>query len=177
MRSTDAVNLPSLGDFQGEQDLGPLAWVLDELRKSLDGAVKALRRFVYEAELARGSDLAALDAGPLRLARQQLHQAGGALEMVGMGSPALVLRAMESAMQKFVQRPELCTDDAAGMLERASFALGEYLENVLAGKAVSAVGAMHSCLCAVVYAQLFMRSCAVRSQHTVCTRERGVGCR
>ncbi len=139
MRSTDAVNLPSLGDFQGEQDLGPLAWVLDELRKSLDGAVKALRRFVYEAELARNSDLAALDAGPLRLARQQLHQAGGALEMVGMGSPALVLRAMESAMQKFVQRPELCTDEAAGMLERASFALGEYLENVLAGKAVSAV--------------------------------------
>ena len=139
MRSTDAVNVPSLGDFQGEQDLGPLAWVLDELRKSLDGAVKALRRFVYEAELARGSDLAALDVGPLRLARQQLHQAGGALEMVGMGSPALVLRAMESAMQKFVQRPELCTDEAAGMLERASFALGEYLENVLAGKAVSAV--------------------------------------
>ena len=26
-------------------DLGPLAWVLDELRKSLDGAVKAMRRF------------------------------------------------------------------------------------------------------------------------------------
>jgi chemosensory pili system protein ChpA (sensor histidine kinase/response regulator) len=25
-------------------DLGPLAWVLDELRKSLDGATKALRR-------------------------------------------------------------------------------------------------------------------------------------
>ena len=26
-------------------DLGPLAWVLDELRKSLDGAAKALKRF------------------------------------------------------------------------------------------------------------------------------------
>ncbi len=139
MRSTDAVNAPGLGDFQGEQDLGPLAWVLEELRKSLDGAVKALRRFVYEAELARGSDLAALDAAPLRLARQQLHQAGGALEMVGMGTPALVLRAMEAAVQKFVQRPELCTDEAASQLERASFALGEYLEHVLAGKAVSAV--------------------------------------
>ena len=32
-------------------DLGPLAWVLDELRKSLDGATKALRRFVRDAEL------------------------------------------------------------------------------------------------------------------------------
>ena len=31
-------------------------------RKSLDGAVKALRRFVYDAEIARESDLASLDA-------------------------------------------------------------------------------------------------------------------
>lgn len=38
--------------------LGPLASVLDELRKSLDGATKALRRFVRDAELARGSNLA-----------------------------------------------------------------------------------------------------------------------
>ena len=29
-----------------EQDLGPLAWVLDELRKSLEGASKAVGRFV-----------------------------------------------------------------------------------------------------------------------------------
>ena len=56
-------------------DLGPLAWVLDELRKSLDGASKALRRFVRDAELARGNDLAELDASQLRIARQQLHQA------------------------------------------------------------------------------------------------------
>ena len=123
----------------GELDLGPLAWVLDELRKSLDGAVKALRRFVYDAELARESDIASLDAATLRIARQQLHQATGALEMVGMTSPALVLRAMETAVQRFVQRPELCTDDAAGAIERASFALCEYLEIVLAGKAVSPV--------------------------------------
>ena len=139
MQSIDAVKAPNFGEFQGEQDLGPLAWVLDELRKSMDGAVKALRRFVYEADMGRGSDLAALDVAPLRLARQQLHQVGGALEMVGMAAPAMVLRTMESAVQKFVQRPEMCTDEAAGMLERASFALGEYLDNVLAGKTVSAV--------------------------------------
>ncbi|KEH14014.1 hypothetical protein GY15_08705 [Delftia sp. 670] len=59
--------------------------------------------------------------------------------MVGLGSPALVLRGMESAVQRFVQRPELCTDQAAATLERASFALIEYLETVLAGKTVSAV--------------------------------------
>ncbi len=139
MSSIDAVNAPNAEGGPGEQDLGPLAWVLEELRKSLDGAVKALRRFVHDADLARESDLATLDVATLRIARQQLHQASGALEMVGMASPALVLRSMETAVQKFVQRPELCTDDAAGALERASFALSEYLESVLAGKAVSPV--------------------------------------
>jgi chemosensory pili system protein ChpA (sensor histidine kinase/response regulator) len=139
MSSIDAANAPGADWAQGEQDLGPLAWVLDELRKSLDGAVKAMRRFVRDAEVARESDLASLDAGALRIARQQLHQASGALEMVGMTPPALVLRAMETAVQRFVQRPELCSDDAAEVIERASFALVEYLENVLAGKQVSPV--------------------------------------
>ncbi|MBI2751584.1 MAG: Hpt domain-containing protein [Burkholderiales bacterium] len=120
-------------------DLGPLAWVLDELRKSLDGATKALRRFVRDAELARGSNLAELDASHLRIARQQLHQAVGALEMVGLGAPAKMLRAMESATQRFVQRPELCSEDAANKVERASFALTEYLEGVLKGKTASSV--------------------------------------
>ncbi|MDB5889976.1 MAG: response regulator [Polaromonas sp.] len=120
-------------------DLGPLAWVLDELRKSLDGAAKALKRFVRDAEAARGSDLGALDASQLRLARQQLHQAVGALEMVGLAGPALVLRSMEAAVQRFVQQPGQCSQDAAAKIERASFALTEYLEGLLADRPVSAV--------------------------------------
>ncbi len=120
-------------------DLGPLAWVLDELRKSLDGATKAIRRFVRDAELARGSELESLDASQLRIARQQLHQAVGALEMVGLGAPAKVLRAMEALAQKFVQRPEFCSEEAATKVERASFALMEHLEGVLRGKTISAV--------------------------------------
>ena len=120
-------------------DLGPLAWVLDELRKSLDGAAKALKRFVRDAEAARGSDLAAIDASQLRIARQQLHLAVGALEMVGLAAPAIVLRAMEAAVQRFVQQPEQCSQDAAAKIERASFALTEYLEGVLADKPISSV--------------------------------------
>ena len=139
MSSLEAVNASVTDWTHGEQDLGPLAWVLDELRKSLDGTVKAMRRFVRDAEIARESDLASLDVGPLRIARQQLHQASGALDMVGMVSPALILRALESAVQKYVQRPELCTDAAANTIERSSFALIAYLESVLAGKQVSAV--------------------------------------
>ncbi len=133
-------NSPAHGEQElATSDLGPLAWVLEELRKSLDGATKALRRFVRDAELARGSNLAELDASHLRIARQQLHQAVGALEMVGLGAPAKMLRAMEALAQKFVQRPELCSEDAANRVERASFALTEYLEGVLKGKSASSV--------------------------------------
>ena len=42
-------------------DLGPLAWVLDELKKSLDGASKAMRRFAAEGPIAteaRNGDVA-----------------------------------------------------------------------------------------------------------------------
>lgn len=130
---------PTGADQPSTQDLGPLAWVLDELRKSLDGATKALRRFVRDAELARGSDLAALDASQLRIARQQLHQAVGALEMVGMVAPAKVLRAMEALARNFVQRPESCSEEAVDKLERASIALTEFLQGVLKGKKASPV--------------------------------------
>ena len=121
------------------QDLGPLAWVLDELRKSLDSATKSLKRFVREADPARSINVATIDTAPLRMARQHIHQAVGALEMVGLVPPANVLRSMEAAVQRFVDHPELCTDAAAGKLERCGFALAEYLESVLGGKAVSAV--------------------------------------
>ncbi len=120
-------------------DLGPLAWVLDELRKSLDSASAALRRFVRDTALARGSDMASVDGGHLRIARQQLHQAVGALEMVGLGAPAHMLRCMEAAVQKFVERPDLCNEAAAAKVERAGFALTEYLEGVLLGKSASSV--------------------------------------
>ncbi|MDB5892861.1 MAG: hybrid sensor histidine kinase/response regulator, partial [Rhodoferax sp.] len=123
-----------------DQDLGPLAWVLDELRKTLDGAVKALKRYTREVDAAAGAGFAPPDTAHLRMARQQLHMALGAIEMVGLAQPALVLRGMEQAAQKFVEHPEACTEDATGKVERASFAVIDYLEGLLAGKALSPVG-------------------------------------
>jgi chemosensory pili system protein ChpA (sensor histidine kinase/response regulator) len=113
-----------------EQDLGPLAWVLDEVRKSLEAATKAVSRFMRDADAARLSDLEELDTSALRIARQQLHQACGALEMVGVTALAQVLRSMEAAVNRFVQRPEYCTQEAATTLERTHFALMEFLEAV-----------------------------------------------
>ena len=138
MQIEDAVD--GAVSVAGVADLGPLAWVIDELRKSLEVANKSLKRYVRDAEAARGTDLASVDASQLRMARQHMHQAVGALEMVGLLAPAHMLRAMEAAVQQFVQRPERCNEASAALLERASFALLEYLDVIMGGVQESAVG-------------------------------------
>jgi chemosensory pili system protein ChpA (sensor histidine kinase/response regulator) len=42
-------------------DLSTLAWVHDELRRSLESAHKSLRRYLKEAEGVAGSDVDAVD--------------------------------------------------------------------------------------------------------------------
>ncbi|CAM5781644.1 Hpt domain-containing protein [Ottowia pentelensis] len=121
-------------------DLGPLAWVLDETRKTVQTATKALRRFAHEAEHARGVDLASVDASQLRVARQQLHQVAGALEMVGQAVAAQMVRGMEAAAQRFIAHPESCTEAAAAALEKSGFALIEFVESQLSERPRSALG-------------------------------------
>ena len=115
-------------------DLGPLAWVVGEIQKSVDGVGKLLRRFAREA--AQGGDS---EAGPLRMARQQLHQAVGALQVVGHPAPARVLGAVEFAVQGFVAEPQRCVEAAVQKIDRAGFAVADFLNALLAGKQVSPV--------------------------------------
>ena len=125
---------PIAGNVPATEDLGPLAWVLGEIQKSLDGVGKSLRRFVRDVGSA--SDL---ESGPLQMARQQLHQSVGALQMVGNNAPALVLGSIEFAVQGFIAEPQRCTDSAVLKIERAGFAVVDFLHALLAGKPVSSV--------------------------------------
>jgi chemosensory pili system protein ChpA (sensor histidine kinase/response regulator) len=115
-------------------DLSTLAWVHDELRRSLESAHKSLRRYLKDAEGVAGSDVDTVDPAVLRSARAQLHQGVGALEMIGLPGPARVLRASESAVQRFVARPRLLTRAAVEAIESASFGVLDYLSRKLAGK-------------------------------------------
>lgn len=125
---------PVARNVPASEDLGPLAWVIEEIQKSIDITGKSLRRFVHES--SAGPEV---DTGPLRLARQQLHQAVGALQMVGQAAPALVLGAMEFAVQGFAQEPARCTDAAIQKIDRAGFAVSDFLNARLSGKAASSV--------------------------------------
>lgn len=121
------------------RDLGPLSWVLDELRKSFDASIKGLKRFVRESSAVQ-SDLATADINQLRTAKFHLHQATGALRLLELEEVAVIVDAMEAAVNKFAQRPTLANEDAVSKLEYASFAVLEYLESLLAGKEVSSIG-------------------------------------
>ncbi|HLL20124.1 MAG TPA: hybrid sensor histidine kinase/response regulator, partial [Rubrivivax sp.] len=128
-----------MDDTPVTDDLSALAWVHGELRRSLEAANKALRRYLREAEAVSGSDVDAVDPSVLRNARSQIHQGVGALELVGMPAVADVLRASEAAVQRMVARPAMVDAAAVDCVERVSFALLDFLARQLAGKPVSPV--------------------------------------
>ena len=122
-----------------DDDLRTLAWVQDELRRSLEAAHKSLRRHLKEADGIGNSDVDVVDPAILRHARAQLHQGVGALELIGMPGAAQVLRASEAAVQRLIARPALVNAEAVATIERASFGLLDFLARRLAGKQISAV--------------------------------------
>lgn len=125
-------NDPGMND-----DLSTLAWVYDELRRSLENAHKALHRYLKEAEAQGGSDVDGVDPAILRQARAQVHQSIGALELVGLGIAAQPLRAAEAALQRLTAKPKLITAEAVRAIEQGSFAVLDFLARRLAGKTVS----------------------------------------
>jgi chemosensory pili system protein ChpA (sensor histidine kinase/response regulator) len=122
-----------------ERDLGPLAWINDEVRRSLESTIKALLRYSRDVETAKVSDLEAIDTTGIRVAKQYLHQVKGALQMVGVDQGAELVGLMAEAAQRFAAKPHLCTEKSVALMERTSFALLEYLSHVLKGRNVSFV--------------------------------------
>ncbi len=122
---------------ESADDLSALAWVQEELRRSLDAAHKSLRRYLKESAELGSSDVDTVDTAILRSARTQIHQGVGALELVGLPAPAALLHASEAAVQRFVAKPHKLTPQIVDAIEHASFALLDYLARMLAGKAVS----------------------------------------
>ncbi|MCE9659547.1 MAG: Hpt domain-containing protein [Burkholderiales bacterium] len=137
--SLDDAAPAAAGALPSGDDLSAIAWVQEELRRSLDAAHKSLRRFIKDLEAVTGSDLDSVDPGVLRAARSQIHQGVGALELVGLPAAAVVLRASEAAVQRSIARPQALTPELVTDIERSSFALLDYLARVLAGKNVSSL--------------------------------------
>jgi chemosensory pili system protein ChpA (sensor histidine kinase/response regulator) len=134
-----AIN-PSSGAGGTQADLSPLAWVLEELQKSLDQSNKALRRFLRERDEASSSGEPAREPVGLRAARAQVHQGVGALDMVGEDIAATHLRTIEAGIGVLTAKPAKLSEATVTDIERACFALVDYLGAKLAGREVSSVG-------------------------------------
>src|SRR5690606_25795759 len=111
--------------FDAAPDLSVLSWCAAEIRQSLQDAVDRLRR-----QLASGG----ADKAPLREARTAVHQAHGALSIVGLsGVPRVTAEA-----ERFVEAIEggaLAFDEAKiELFSGACAAVAEYLEDLLAGE-------------------------------------------
>ena len=121
------------------KDLGPLAWVLNDLRQSMPMAILGLRR------AARASQSAALETEGwqdnlnLLSAQRQFEQAAGALALVGQLETAKILNEAKTAVETFIQKPATCTEEAVAQIHRASQAVINFSQARLSGHTYSPV--------------------------------------
>ncbi len=115
-------------------DLSPLAWVQEELRRTLESVHKALRRVLRDAD-ARSTTLGG-DGQPspaLQGAAQQMHQAAGVLAVVSMPAAAHLLRAAEATLFRLAENPAGVSIAEVEAVERADFAVLAFIAKTLAG--------------------------------------------
>ena len=105
-------------------DVAPLAWVIDEIRTSLGEAVNGLKAFVANKQ----------DVDSLRNARNQVHQANGALQLLDLRGVALVTEAIEQLTRQFEADPKECLPAPVRVVETALSAVMAYLEGLLSGR-------------------------------------------
>lgn len=122
---------------EAAQDLVPLAWVLDEVRKTVLAAAKSLERVA-----AGAASTAWNGAGEasLHLAQEQFHRVAGVLELVQQPVAARFTRALEDVAQRWADRAAGCTEAEAGVVRQAGFALIEFLEDQLGEHPRTSVG-------------------------------------
>ncbi|MFY7864932.1 Hpt domain-containing protein [Roseateles sp.] len=128
-------------DFSPESefppDLSPLAWVQEELRRSLESVHKSMRRLLRDGDVR--STLSASLGGEsalnpsMQAAAAQLHQVAGVLSLVGLPAGAKVLAAAEQAVAHLALNPQEIDLKRVETIERADFALLSLIARMLAG--------------------------------------------
>ncbi len=120
-------------DPKAAPDLTPLAWVHEELRRTLEGVHKALRRALreYELRLASGQLDKAQTAAALATQVAQMHQAAGALRLVNLREGEQLLGANEALLLRMSAAGTL-NQAQVDAIEKADFALLTYITRLLA---------------------------------------------
>ena len=106
-------------------DIGPLSWVIDEVRASLGNSIAALKAFAGNSH----------DATQLKYAKTHLHQAHGALQIVDLDGISLITEEAERLLERFDADANACDAAMVSLVEHAFGGLLDYLDDLLAGSA------------------------------------------
>src|SRR5712691_11497495 len=104
-------------------DVGPLSWVKGEIDHAIQRAQEALRAFAANSA----------DAAQLKSSQSHLHQAHGALSIVGLEGVTRVSEELEGLLAGIEKEASLRKTEIFGLVERALNGICTYLDQLMAG--------------------------------------------
>jgi len=110
---------------RAEFDVGPLSWVKGEIDQALRRGQEALRAFAANSE----------DAAQLKSSQAHLHQAHGALSIVGLDGITCVSEELESLLAGLEKEASLRKAEIFALAERTFSGILAYLDQLMAGNA------------------------------------------
>ena len=110
-------------DTAPEFDLGPLTWVQGEVDQALLRAVETLAAF----------KAAPRDMTALKHARTHVHQAAGAIQMVGLDAVTAYTDEIERHLARLEEIPEEGVADGCELVDRACRKLRIFLDELIVG--------------------------------------------
>ncbi len=110
-------------DTAPEFDLGPLSWVQREIDQALSRGVDALAAF----------KVAPHDAASLKQARTHVHQASGAIQMVGLDAVTAYTDELERQLTRMEDLPASEVPAACDLVDRACRKLKIFLDELVGG--------------------------------------------
>src|SRR5712691_9310419 len=108
---------------RAEFDVGPLSWVKGEIDHAIQRAQEALRAFAANSA----------DPAQLKSSQSHLHQAHGALSIVGLDGVTRLSEELESLLAGIEKEASLRKAEIFGLAERAFDGILAYLDQLMAG--------------------------------------------
>jgi chemosensory pili system protein ChpA (sensor histidine kinase/response regulator) len=107
---------------RAEFDVGPLSWVKGEIDLAIQRGMESLRGFAGDRDVAQ-----------IKFAQAQLHQAHGALQIVGLDGITRVSEELEGLLADIEKNSALRKAEAFALAERAFQGILSYLDQLVAG--------------------------------------------
>ncbi|WP_042887528.1 Hpt domain-containing protein [Cupriavidus necator] len=114
------------------RDLSGLAWLAPSLRSALEDAATELGHYVDEVRQAPEA-LGARDTTSLRLAGQHLHQAAGAVHIIGLRGTDPYCQALRRLLDAIDAGTVAAGPEALAVFRAGVQALAEYVDDLMAG--------------------------------------------